>query len=289
VPSFGSLNSPLLPWVGIGLLVVGLTVAGYFGFSGAGPLVTAWRNYVNWLERRRRTLFLTFVPAQVPFLQIAGVLASIALGHYYDVRIYGGVLVSVVAPHVSFWWLARQRVRQIEEQTVPWLVMLVNSLKVTGSLADAFRQTLELIRGPLGQELDLMMKEMQMGLALPDAVRGLGERVRSEVFSTVLTVIMIGRSTGGELPNVLTGTAAALRERFRLEGVLRKHTANARMQLIALLAAPAVIYKMFQVVEKNYFLPFSTSGIIGYAMVGVIFLAWAIAAQMGRKILKVDV
>ncbi|HEY0709750.1 MAG TPA: hypothetical protein VGG33_23255, partial [Polyangia bacterium] len=174
MPTLASLNSPLLPWVGIGLLVIGLTVAGLFAFSGAGPLLTAWRNYVGWLERRRRALYLTYVSAQVPFMQIGGVIASIALGHYYDNRLYIGVLASVIGPHVSFWWLAKQRVRQIEEQTVPWLVMLVNSLKVTGSLADAFKQTLELTRGPLGQELDLMLKEIHMGLALPDAVRGLG-------------------------------------------------------------------------------------------------------------------
>ncbi|HEY0710960.1 MAG TPA: hypothetical protein VGG33_29425, partial [Polyangia bacterium] len=109
------------------------------------------------------------------------------------------------------------------------------------------------------------------------------------IFSTVLTVIMIGRSTGGELPNVLTGTAAALRERFRLEGVLRKHTANARTQLIALLAAPVVVYKGFQYSDEKYFEPFQTSGLIGYILVGIIFLAWAVSAQMGRKILKVDV
>ncbi|HEY0714799.1 MAG TPA: hypothetical protein VGF45_19115, partial [Polyangia bacterium] len=103
MPSLGSLNSPLLPWVGIALLVIGVTVAGYFSLSGAGPLVTAFHNYVNWLERRRRQLYLTFVPAQVPFMQIGGFLASLGLGRYYDSRFYVGAVASLIAPHVSFW------------------------------------------------------------------------------------------------------------------------------------------------------------------------------------------
>ena len=86
----------------------------------------------------------------------------------------------------------QQRRRQIEEQTVGWLTALTNSLKVTGSLVDAFQQTLALTEGPLAQELDLMLKECRMGLPLPDALRGMTDRIRSEVFSTIITVIMIG-------------------------------------------------------------------------------------------------
>lgn len=282
------LDLAVIAWIGILLFVLGTSLSTVGAVADGGPLRLSLRSYIRQLERQTKALFLPISPAQIPALQALGLVVGVVGGALYEPYVYLVAPGALVAPRIYFAVLAHKRRRQIEEQTVGWLTALTNSLKVTGSLVDAFQQTLALTEGPLAQELDLMLKECRMGLPVQDALRGMAERIRSEVFSTVVTVIMIGRGTGGELPAVLAQTAASLRERFRLEGVLRKHTANAKTQLIVLLATPFGILVMFNKLQGNFFEPLFTNGILGYLIIGVAFLVWLAAGHMGRKILAVD-
>ncbi|MEA2698298.1 MAG: tight adherence protein, partial [Myxococcales bacterium] len=265
-----ALDQPVVAWTGMALIVAGVGTTGALICIRDSFLRQWWRNYMAMLERKKRALYFDLTPQQIPLLQLLGLVAGLAGGRYYDVKMYLLAPAALFAPRVAFIILTKQRREAIEQQIVPWLTVLINTLKVTGSLADALRQSLELTQGPLGQELDLTLKEIKMGLPLPETLRSMSQRIGSEIFATVVTVIIIGRSTGGALPEILGRTAGALRERFRLEGVLRKQTANAKMQLIVLLCSPIGVVLLFRVMDKKFFDPIVNGGLIGYGIIGVL-------------------
>jgi tight adherence protein B len=279
----------LLGWAGVALISAGAFSCVWFSCAEGGVLRVALRDHVAGLERQMRALLLHGTePLAIALVQALGLGAGLAGGALFDATLYLLAPAALFGPRVAFALLRRQRRREIEEQVVNWLPMLSNTLKVTGSLADAFRQTVELVRGPLAQELDLMLKEQKLGLPVQDALRNMAERIRSEIFSTVVAVILTGRTTGGELPTILGQTAAALRERFRLEGVLRKHTAESKSQLIVLLCMPVGIVLLFRQTDPHFFRPLLHGGLAGYIVLGLVVGLWLAAVFAGRKVLAVD-
>ena len=283
-----ALDRPIVAWTGIALLVAASATAGALVVVRDSFIRRWWRNHLAMLDRKKRALHFDLPVLQVPLLQVLGIVAGVAGGRYYDGKMYILAPAALLAPRIAFIVMTKRRRETIEQQIVPWLTVLINTLKVTGSLADALRQSLELTQGPLGQELDLTLKEIKMGLPLPETLRSMAQRIGSEIFSTVITVIIIGRSTGGALPEILGRTAASLRERFRLEGVLRKQTANAKMQLIVLLCSPVGVVLLFRVMDKRFFDPVVEGGVVGIGIIAGLFVMWFAAAYWARKILMVD-
>ena len=275
-------------WAGIIVVTIGMLAVGLVAFTKGSVVRVAYDGYVREIERNTRRLFLKIGPGTVPLLQILGVVVGVVGGTFDEPKLLLLIPIAIFGPRLAFLRITKKRLAEIDEQTVPWLALLTNSLKVTGSLADAFKQTLDLTGGALGQELDLMLKEIKMGLPLPEAIRSMAERIGSEQFSTIATVIVIGRSTGGELPVILERSAATIRERMRLMGVLRKNTANSKMQLTFLLLSPVGAFFGFRAMDPKYFDPLLNGGILGYGIIAMVVMAWGTAAVVGRKILMVD-
>ena len=284
-------NLPLetLAWLGAGLFTVGLAASLLLASARGGPARTALNCYSALLNREIRAQFLTTTPRRIIAGQVGFGLAAAALAAGYDSRFALLLPVIVVAPR--FWLIVEGRKRKvkIDEQMNGWLAMMANMLKVTGSLSDAIEHAAALTRAPLGQELDLLLKEIRVGVPLPDALRNMGARVDTAMMSTAVSILLIGRGTGGELPRLLEETSATFRERLRLEGVVRKQTAMGRMQLTVLVFGPPVIIWMFRKVEPGYFDPLFNSGFLGHFITAMIVSFWIFSLIIARKILDVDV
>jgi tight adherence protein B len=93
---------------------------------------------------------------------------------------------------------------------------------------------------------------------------------------------------GGDLPGVLSTTAAALREMQRLDGVVRTKTAEGKAQLWVLAGFPFGLIYMFNAVEPGYFEPLQES-FTGYVISSAAVAFWLAALGAARKILTVDI
>ncbi|HKE17693.1 MAG TPA: type II secretion system F family protein, partial [Kofleriaceae bacterium] len=142
-------------------------------------------------------------------------------------------------------------------------------------------------RPPLRQELDLVLKEVRLGATLEDALRMMAERVKSITVATVVTLLLVGRRTGGEMPGLLETAAATLREMNRLDRLIRSKTAEGKLQTIILAAAPVGLYFGFKTVEPHFFDPLYAS-LLGWILLGGAIVLWALAIFTARKILNVD-
>lgn len=276
-------------WLGCALIGVALFLGAAVGFSRNGPLMHVGRRYVDWLDYGCKDVFAETDGRELVAAQALGVVLAVGLAVAYDQRAALAVPLVLAAPVLYLSSARKQRRQEIEGQLNGWLLMLANMLQVTGSLTEALSHTADLTRGALGQEIDLLLKEQRVGSPLSDALRNMGARVGSPLLSSVVTIMLVGRMAGGQLPSLLEETAAAIRERARLEAVVRKQTAMGRAQLVVLFLGPPIIVYMFRRVDPAFFQPLFDNGAIGYGLAVVALVFWLASLVMARRILAVDI
>jgi tight adherence protein B len=280
----------LLKWAGLGLFGVGLFAALWLIIADPeSPPRRYWTQYVVYLERKLRLLFIWTSGTSIATGQVVGIFALLALGFLIDLPYwYAFAVLTAVGPAVYIDRLQRQRVEAIEQQLDGFLLALANALKATPSLGDAFGSVQRLIPPPLQQEVELAVKEMRVGSTLEQAILFMAGRIGSRQVDSALSAILIGRQIGGNLPKILDTTASSLREMARLEGVVRTKTAEGKAQLWVLAAFPLVLMIAFNSVKEGYFDPL-TQSVVGYVLIVLGLLCWIASMVTARKILDVDI
>ena len=219
------------------------------------------------------------------FLTFAVALALLFTQHWFLAVIIGTVATGV-RPYITYKRL--HRVTRLEEQIEPWLTALANALKASPSLGEAMDSTIQLVDSPMRDEVDVMMKEYNLGTPLDRALDNSIERVGGRTYATALTTLKVARTSGGNLPETLETSAKSLREMARLEGVVRTKTADGRAQAWVIGAIPLPLFFGVKWLSPAYFVPLETTT-KGNLLLGVAFVFWLVAVLSARKILKVDI
>lgn len=180
-----------------------------------------------------------------------------------------------------------QRVATIEAQLDTWLGSLANALRSTPSLGEALAVTTEVIRGPISEEIDHLLKQTKLGLPLDRALLEFSDRIASPLLTSALAALLVGRQTGGDLPVILQETAAGLREMARLQGVLDAKTSESRMQAYVMLGIPFVVLFAIHRIDTTWLEPLSSTS-VGLIASGVAAALWLGAVILARRILDVS-
>jgi tight adherence protein B len=278
----------LLAYGGGAALVLGGSAAFGMAMRPTGPLGRALTRYIARLDAECRFQCYAIDGHQLFGRQLV-IFALLVVFCVQAERpyLYPLPLLAVFGPWFVLRRRRKKRIEQIEGQLDGWLLILSNLLRATGGLGDALAASADLIRAPLRQELDRALKEIRLGATLDDALRQIGERVKSSTLAAVITLLVVGRRTGGEMPALLESAASALREMARLEGVVRAKTADGRMQTLVLAAVPVAIVAGFRLMEPEFFDPLLGS-LIGYSVIGAAAVFYVMALLSARKILRVD-
>jgi tight adherence protein B len=180
-----------------------------------------------------------------------------------------------------------RRTGELELQLDSFLRGLAASLRATPALGDALEHCISLVATPLRDELDHLVKELKLGAGLDEALARMGQRVQSRTLESALATLRIGRSTGGDLPNVLERAASTLREMARLEGVLRTKTAEGKAQTFVLALTPFPLFGLLQLMNPGFLAPLFTST-RGHLVLACAFTSWLSSLLLARRILRVD-
>jgi tight adherence protein B len=180
------------------------------------------------------------------------------------------------------------RVVEIDSQVDTWLVLLANALRASPALGDAMASSARLVPQPLSTELQLALREYQLGAPLDVALRTMVNRLKSRTVNVAIGALRIARNTGGNLPETLETSAAALREIARLEGVVRTKTAEGKAQSTVVAAMPFPLVGLLNYMNPKLLEPlFGTA--YGYAILSGAFVLWLVALLWARKIFDVDI
>ena len=275
--------------IGGALAVVGSSSAAYLAFAaGGGSLGRVFHVYEMRLQRHASFLLLGHGGDTVARAQLVGVCVCGALLSVTRVAVFAllAMLVAILPP-IFLWKRHMRRVGRLERQLDTWLLMLANALRATSSVGEAIASTVALVPQPFSEEVDLLVKEIRLGVPIDRGLNAMAKRIGSTVISGALTLIIVARRTGGDLSDTLERASAALRETARLEGVLRTKTAEGRGQVVVLALVPFVLCVVIAWLDRSWFDPMLYHP-YGRALLAACVMAWTTATLWAHHIVGAE-
>jgi len=155
---------------------------------------------------------------------------------------------------VGFWLKRRvgKRQQKLEGQLVELLQMLSSALRAGFGLIQALDSCAEQLPAPLSVEVRRTLHDTAMGASIDQALESLNERVGSSDFDIVITAILIQRTVGGNLAEILDNVAHTMRERERIRGEIRTLTSQQRMTGYVIGGIPIGLGAIFMVISPEF-------------------------------------
>jgi tight adherence protein B len=280
-------------WLGrfaVFLLVLSLLAAAWQLFAARDALGRrVLSGYEVSLGRKLRFLRISRSPRKLLLTQSAVVLGALSAAVALDQPLLGLLAaLAVVLPGVHLDRLLARRATQVEAQIEPWLNAVAGSLRASPSLGEAIASSVALVPAPMAEEVDVLVKEYELGTPLDSALDHLAERVPSRTLAGTTLALKVARKSGGNLPEMLESAAVALRELARLEGVVRTKTAEGKAQAVVIGVVPLPLILLIQYTDPHFFDPLLTT-FTGHLVLAAAAALWLAAVLMARKILQVDV
>lgn len=172
--------------------------------------------------------------------------------------ISGNVLLTVAALLCSFmpvFWLRTQRQRRIKgfETALPQsLEMFARSLRAGHAIPVAIGVLAEEAPLAVRQDFAELHRDQNYGLPLRDAFLAMLERMPSRDLRIFVTGVIIQKDTGGNLPDVMDRIVAVIRDRVRIQGEVRVHTAQGRLTGWILCLLPVVLMLLINTMSPGY-------------------------------------
>jgi tight adherence protein B len=123
---------------------------------------------------------------------------------------------------------------------------------------------------PLGGELRSALRSLQLGAEAEQVFSDLGRRIGSRDMDIAITAILIQRSVGGNLSEILSNVVNTIRERNELAGEIRVLTSRQRLTSWMVAALPVIVAALFILLNPDIgtLLFSSTAGVITLIIAG---------------------
>jgi tight adherence protein B len=211
------------------------------------PWLNAWLSRFRLLRHidlllERANLDITpgmFLFASVDAFALTLFLVSL-LGKPFRVALLIGLLAAI-CPYVYVKFITWKRLRKFLEQMPDGLDMISQGLQAGQGLTQAMVYVSRELPDPLGTEFSVLIEEVNLGLPLPDALRKLEQRISLPEVRLLNTALLVQREVGGSLAELLTKLADIIRDRFRIERLIKSLTAQNRMTAWVVCSVPPLL------------------------------------------------
>lgn len=256
-----------------------------FVFSGA------------WLERMAEDLRransnlepVEFMALRVAFAGLGFAATFLFIGGWLGLLL--GLIIGVLAFQIPQVWMNQRRVsraKKLEAQLPEALTLISNSLKAGFGLLQSLNLAAEQLEDPIASYIGQTIHEMNVGSSVEEAFLSLSERAGNYDLDLVVTAILVQRSVGGNLGEILDTVAATMRDRERIRGEISALTAQQMLTGIVIGLLPVAVGAMFLVVSPDYISVLFTES-LGKMMLGAAVVMEAVGIMIIRRILAIEV
>ncbi len=225
--------------------------------EGAVPLAlreqgSAWTERTrSQLERAGLALKLHEYVALRVLLALIGFVVVLALGNGQPIAFLVGIVAGLIGFMLPAFYVRTRitgQVRKFNDQLADMLTMVSNSLRAGFGLLQGLDLAAEQTQPPMSTELRHLLRDTRMGASIETALESMGQRVGSYDMDVIITAILIQRSVGSNLSEVLDKVAHTIRERARIQGEINTLTAQKKLSGVVIgLMPPAVVVLMLAV------------------------------------------
>jgi tight adherence protein B len=192
---------------------------------------------------------------------------------------------------LPFFWLIRRRSKRISQfiESMPEAVELVSrALRAGHGLASGLHLVAEEMKGPIADEFNRVFEEQNLGIPIEMSLRNMADRIPVMDVRFFVIAVVIQRSTGGDLAEVLDKIGRLIRQRFELRGHVKSLTAEGRLSGVVLLGMPPVLLLYMFFINYDYVSVFFTTA-EGAKMLSVTAVLQIVGAWVIKKIVAIKV
>jgi tight adherence protein B len=171
---------------------------------------------------------------------VLGFAAASFATRWFLVRLAAGMVLGLI-PILYVYIKKQKRINRFEEQLPEAMDMLARSLKAGHAFTGGLQMVGQEFSDPLGTEFSKTIDEINFGVAYEDALKGLSSRINSDDLKLFVISVIIQRTSGGNLAEILENIGRLIRERFKLRGHIRTLSAEGRLSAYILLGLPLFI------------------------------------------------
>jgi tight adherence protein B len=197
-------------------------------------------------------------------------------------------LVLATLPVAYLLYCRKRRLAKFGRQMPEALELLGRSLRAGHSLANGFGLVGSEMDDPLAKEFRRVFEEQNFGIPLEEALEDLSARVPNMDLRFFATAVILQRTTGGDLSEILDKIGHLVRERLQILGQVQALTGEGRLSGIVLLAMPPALFLFMLKLNPDYVMMLFKDE-LGHYMLGVALITQAIGALVIKKIITIKV
>ena len=183
-----------------------------------------------------------------------GLVAGLVVHHFFGILLVT-LPVAAVGTLIPYFWLRfklGRRLKKFNEALPDAIDLMARALRAGHSMSSAIEVVAEQSPKVLGDEFAQCFQEQKFGIPFREALIAMGERVPCEDLHFLITAILVQKETGGDLTDILDRTTLLIRERVRIEGEVRTHTAQGRLTGWILALMPVGMLFLMNLLNPGY-------------------------------------
>jgi tight adherence protein B len=149
-------------------------------------------------------------------------------------------------------WKCTRRLKKFNEGLPDSIELMSRALRAGHSMSSAIEVVAQQSPNPIGPEFGRCAQQQRVGIPFRDTLLELTERVPSRDLHFLVTAILVQKETGGDLTEILDRTTEVIRERVRIQGEVRTHTAQGRLTGWILSGLPIALLGIITLTSPSY-------------------------------------
>jgi len=193
-----------------------------------------------------------------------------------------------VFPFLYVYLKKKRRMEKFQRQLPDALDLIARALKAGHAFTGGLKMVGDELGEPVGTEFEKTLYEINFGSGIPEALKGLTQRVDCPDLRFFIISVIIQRETGGNLAEILAKIAYLIRERFKLQNRVQVLSAEGKLSAIILIAIPFVIALALSVLNPAYIKTLFIDP-IGKALVAFALLMMVIGMVVMKRMIQIKV
>ena len=259
------------------------------------PLLEMFVQNRSWSSRLEMELAQAAVPmraSEYVLLRISGLVVLPAIAF---VAFNAHPLIALAAAPIGYLlpraWLSferNSRLTKLNKQLPDTVSLVASSLKAGFALLQALEAASDRAPEPMAGELSRTIRDVSLGANMEEAIIGWGERIPGPDLEIIVNAILIQRTVGGNLGEILDNVGHTMRERERLQGEIRALTAQQRLSGFVVGGLPIIVGLAFTLLNPDYMSPLFTEP-VGNAILALAAVMEVASFFVISKILDIDI
>jgi tight adherence protein B len=262
----------------------------------------------TWSEEMARDLAradLALRPIEYVLIRVVVIVLFVAVGAGLGATLFpvlsqtlSLIIVAFIGFMVPRLYVSRRQAGRLQafNSHLPDTITLIgNGLRSGASFLQAIELVVRESTPPISTEFNRVIREVNLGLPLEQALNSMVRRVRSDDLELMATAISIQHQVGGNLAEILDTISFTIRERVRIKAEIQTLTAMQRLSgyvvgllpvglfVVLLFIAPQFMSPMFERPPELFGLP------VGVLLLGFGVTLMAIGFTFVRRVVEIDV